>query len=160
MDLARDRIVLPARVVKGKKDQWVPLDPQLREALLALPRHGKKVFRFISQRTKQPLDASGMPDRVVCLAKKAGVRLTMRTLRKGFGCRYAGKVPAQVLQNLMRHRNIRTTMGYHANVDAAVMEAVLGSERNSSRNSNGTSPVDGLRADSANPSYDKPSGLT
>jgi integrase len=44
-----------------------------------------------------------MSDRVIRLAKKAGVRLTMHTLRKGFGCRYAGKVPAQVLQKLMLH---------------------------------------------------------
>jgi hypothetical protein len=50
----------------------------------------------------------------------------MHTLRKGFGCRYAGKVPAQVLQKLMRHRNIKTTMDYYCNVDQAVMEAVLG----------------------------------
>jgi hypothetical protein len=68
------------------------------------------------------------------------VRLTMHTLRKGFGCRYAGRVPAQVLQKLMRHRNIKTTMDYYANVDAAVEEAVLGppaDRRNSSRNSGG-----------------------
>ncbi len=133
-DLARNRIVLPAAIVKGKSDRWIPLDPVLREALLALPRHGKKVFRFISKRTKRPLRADPMSDRVVRLAKKAGVRLTMHTLRKGFGCRYAGKVPAQVLQKLMRHRRIKTTMDYYANVDAAVMEAVLGPQRNSSRN--------------------------
>ncbi len=134
VDLARNRIVLPAAVVKGKSDQWVPLDPTLRDALLALPRHGKKVFRFISQRTKRPLDPYSMSDRVIRLAKKAGVLLTMHTLRKGFGCRYAGKVPAQVLQKLMRHRRIKTTMDYYANVDVAVMEAVLGVERNSSGN--------------------------
>jgi integrase len=134
VDLAHDRIVLPASIVKGKSDQWVPLDAMLREALVALPRHGKKVFRFISQRTKRPVRADSMSDRVVRLAKKAGVRLTMHTLRKGFGCRYAGKVPAQVLQKLMRHRRIKTTMDYYANVDQAVMEAVLGSPRNSSRN--------------------------
>src|SRR5581483_3655924 len=98
----------------------VPLDPTLRDALLALPRHGKKVFRFISQRTKRPLDPYSMSDRVIRLAKKAGVLLTMHTLRKGFGCRYAGKVPAQVLQKLMRHRRIKTTMDYYANVDVAV----------------------------------------
>jgi integrase len=58
----------------------------------------------------------------------------MHSLRKGFGCRYAGKVPAQVLQRLMRHANIALTMTYYANVDDAVMAAVLGGERNSSRN--------------------------
>jgi hypothetical protein len=35
----------------------------------------------------------------------------------------------------MRHANIRTTMDYYANVDEAAMEAVLGPNRNSSRNS-------------------------
>ena len=68
---------------------------------------------------------------VTKLAKKAGVKLTMHTLRKGFGCRYAGKVPAQVLQKLMRHANIRVTMTYYANVDDAVEAAVLGDRRNS-----------------------------
>jgi integrase len=131
VDFARNRIVLPAAVVKGKKDQWVPLDPVLRAALEALPRHGKKVFRFLHQRTHRPIRLSAVSDRVIQLAKKAGVRLTMHTLRKGFGCRYAGKVPAQVLQKLMRHRNIKTTMDFYANVDAAVEAAVLGESGNS-----------------------------
>ena len=61
----------------------------------------------------------------------------MKTLRRGFGCRYAGKVPAQVLQKLMRHANIKTTMDYYANVDEAAEAAILGEQRNSSRN---TSP--------------------
>ena len=74
------------------EDQWVPLDPVLREAL-ALP-----------------------------------------PLQRGFGCRYAGKVPAKVLQKLMRHSSIAITMGYYAHVDDAVMEAVLGPQCNSSRN--------------------------
>src|SRR5437764_644751 len=45
----------------------------------------------------------------------------------------AGKVPAQVLQRLMRHSNISLTMAYYANVDDAAMEAVLGGKRSSSR---------------------------
>src|SRR5262249_51921992 len=35
LDLDRDRIWLPAEVVKGVEDQWVPLDPELRDALEA-----------------------------------------------------------------------------------------------------------------------------
>lgn len=58
----------------------------------------------------------------------------MKELRKGFGCHYAGKVSAHVLQRLMRHAEIKTTMSYYANVDAAVEEAVLGPQRNSLRN--------------------------
>jgi integrase len=136
LDLDRDRIVLPADFVKAAEDQWVPLDPALREALLALPRRGRKVFRFLS-RDGRRIGLSAIGERVIRLAKKAGVRLTMHSLRKGFGCRYAGKVPAQVLQKLMRHSNISLTMTYYANVDDAAMKAVLGESgnRTDSRNS-------------------------
>ena len=134
VDLGRNRIVFPAEFVKAVEDQWVPLDPLLRQALEALPRYGKKVFRFVDTAGK-PLTRSGISDRVTDLAKKAGVRLTMHSLRKGFGCRYAGKVSAHVLQRLMRHANIKTTLDYYANIDAAVEEAVLGPQRNTSRNS-------------------------
>jgi integrase len=135
LDPDNDRIVFPAEFVKAVEDQWVPLDPTLREALEALPRHGKKVFRFISRQTGGPLSVQRLSARIGKLAKAAGVKLTMKSLRKGFGCRYAGKVPAQVLQKLMRHGSISTTMDYYANVDDAVMDAVLGPKRNSSRNS-------------------------
>jgi integrase len=134
LDLARDRIVFPAEFAKAVEDQWVPLDPVLREAIEALPRHGRKVFRFVTKKGR-PIGLSAIGERVMRLARKAGVKLTMHSLRKGFGCRYAGKVPAQVLQRLMRHSNISLTMNFYANVDDAMMDAVLGSKRNSSRNS-------------------------
>lgn len=133
VDFGRDRIVLPAEFAKADEDQWVPLDPYLREVLSALPRHGGRVFRFWS-RQGQPLAECTVGFKVITLAKKAGVKLSMQTLRKGFGCRYAGKVPAQVLQKLMRHSSIKITMDYYANVDDAAMEAVLGGQRNASRN--------------------------
>jgi integrase len=126
LDPGRNRIVLPAELVKGVEDQWVPLDPELRDVLDALPRHGKKVFHFVSPYDGHPIGPTAIGERVIRLARKAGVKITMRSLRRGFGCRYAGKVPAQVLQKLMRHANISTTMTYYANVDEAAMEAVLG----------------------------------
>src|SRR5262249_20240055 len=85
------------------------------------------------------------------LARKAGVKLSLHPLRRGFGCRYAGKVPAQVLQRLMRHSSISTTMDYYANVDDAMMEAVLGPGRNSSRNSGPPAQLrPGVDADATN----------
>jgi integrase len=125
VDFDHRKIILPADFVKGVADQWVPLDPNLAEALKALPRRGKRIFRFTDD-AGQLLTPGGSSKRIVNLAKLAGVRLTMKSLRRGFGCRYAAKVPAQVLQKLMRHRNIATTMKYYVNVDEAVMEAVLG----------------------------------
>jgi integrase len=133
LDFAHNRIVLPAEFVKADADQWVPLDPKLREALEALPRQGAKVFRFRG-RQGNVLGDVAVSHLVGNLARQAGVRLSYHTLRKGFGCRYAGRVPAQVLQKLMRHANLKTTMDYYANVDDAVVEAVMGAQRNSSRN--------------------------
>jgi integrase len=86
-------------------------------------------------------DAAAPPaTRVAALAKRAGVEVTVHTLRKGFGCRHAGVVPAQVLQKLMRHSSITTTMDYYANVDDAVVEAILGPKRNAGRNSAAAEP--------------------
>jgi integrase len=124
LDLARDRIVLPAGFVKTNRDQWIPLDAVLRAALERLPRTGNKVFSFPSKKGGQPLTPVGVSQRIRDLARSAGVRLTMRSLRRGFGCFYANRVSAHVLQKLMRHANITMTMTYYANVDPAVEEAV------------------------------------
>jgi integrase len=128
LDPARHRIVFPAEFVKAVEDQWIPLDPELWQALDALPRVGRKVFHFgaIDGRGDRRLTDKTVSARVRDLAKAAGVKLTMKSLRRGFGCRYAGKVPAQVLQKLMRHSNIAITMTYYANTDDAMMDAVLG----------------------------------
>jgi integrase len=140
LDLANDRIVLPAEFAKSVEDQWVPLDDSLRAVLEALPRHGPKVFRFVA-RDGHPLGTNRISERIVRLAKKAGVKLSMHSLRKGFGCYYAARVPAQVLQKLMRHANIALTMTYYANVDGAAVDAVR--QRNTSRNS---PPLEALSA--------------
>jgi integrase len=132
VDFARGRVVFPAEFVKGAEDQWLPLDPWLREALELLPRRGRRVFDF-RNRSGRPLGPSGLSHRVVRLARLAGVKLTLRALRRGFGCFYAARVPAQVLQKLMRHADIRITMDYYVNIDSAVEEAVLDRKRSARR---------------------------
>jgi integrase len=146
IDFARDRICLPAEFAKGKEDQWVPLDPELRAALEALPRHGRKVFKLISRVTGERITRGGLSMRIGNLARLARVKLSMHATRRGFLCRYAERVPAQVLQRLARHANITTTMDYYANVDAAVEEAVLGPKRNRIRN-NPSPPLGPLAED-------------
>jgi hypothetical protein len=56
LDLARNRIILPAEVVKGVEDQWLPLDATLRQAFTSLPSNGRRVFRFPEQ--ERPGDRS------------------------------------------------------------------------------------------------------
>lgn len=125
LDLERNRIWFPAAACKGAEDSWVPLDPQLRAALDSLPRSAPTVFD-LADRRGQRASAHSLGHRVVLLARKAGVRLTMRSLRKGFVSRYAERFPAQVVQRLARHSSITTTMAYYANIDRAVEQAVSG----------------------------------
>jgi integrase len=150
VDFPRDRIWLPAGFVKAVEDQWVPLDPVLREALEALPHHGKRVFRFLAP-DGHPVGVPAVSQRIIRIAKKAGVKLTMKVLRRGFGCYYAGKVPAQVLQKLMRHASITTTMDFYANVDQAAEEAVFNRQRNTSRNTPSPVPSNKEPAEVHNP---------
>jgi integrase len=140
IDFRRRRIVLPSRSVKGRKHQWIPLDPLLQAQLEALPRCGRKVFHFTDKRSGRPVGLVAVSHRVVALARQAGVKLTMKSLRRGFGCRYASKVPAQVLQRLLRHSNISVTMKYYANIDAAVEEAIFGNSGPQHTNLHITSP--------------------
>jgi integrase len=120
--LAGNRIVLPAVFVKADEDQWVPLHPILREALLGLPNDGPEFFPFKSRKGGGPLTRNGITNRVILMAQKAGVKLSMHRLRKGFGCRVAkmlGKGGAAMLHQLMRHSSMQVTMDYYANVDDA-----------------------------------------
>jgi integrase len=125
LDPAGEQIVFPAAFSKSKREEWIPLDPKLLAALEQLPRQGKRVFRFLSAEGR-PIQLHGVHNRIKALAHRAGVRLGMHALRKGYGCRYAARVPAQVLQKLMRHGDIKITMRFYANVDDAVRKAVLG----------------------------------
>jgi integrase len=152
VDFGRDRIILPAGFVKAVEDQWLPLDAELRAALEKLPRCRRQVFHWPSERGER-LTTNGVSTMIQILARKAGVKLTMKALRRGFGCYYAARVPAQTLQRLMRHASIKTTMDYYANVDAAAEAAVA--ERNTSRNNQPVTPPSEPETTDATPSEDK-----
>jgi integrase len=127
VDFEANRIVLPAEFAKSAEDQWVPLHPVLRQALAGLPRTGNEVFPFRSRYTGMSLSRNGITSRIRDLAKKAGVRLSMHRLRKGFGCRVAkqlGKGDAPILHELMRHSSMQITMDYYANVGDALQDAI------------------------------------
>jgi integrase len=123
VDFGSDRIWFPAAFSKSDEDEWVPLDPELREALLALPRAGGLVFALPSRQGGR-MTRGGMSMRVGALARRAGVRLSMHGTRRGFVCFYAEREPAQVVQRLARHKSITTTAQHYVNVDRAAEAAV------------------------------------
>jgi len=127
VDFTSNRIVLPGVFAKSDEDQWVPLHATLRESLESLQRAGDCVFPFTSRYTGAPLSRNAITHRVLAIAKRAGVRLSMHKLRKGFGCRVAkqlGKGNAPILHTLMRHSSMQITMDYYANVGDALQNAI------------------------------------
>jgi integrase len=127
LDLAGNQIIFPAMFAKSVEDQWVPLHPVLRAALEALPVVEDRVFPFMSKYQGRRLSRNALSYRVVKLAEKAGVPLTMHKLRKGFGCRVAkrlGKGNAPILHRLMRHKTMQITMDYYASVDDVLQDTI------------------------------------
>jgi integrase len=117
LDFQAKRIIIPAACNKSDEDQWVPLHPQLAEILQTLPRDTAHLFPFRG-------DPRQVSKRFAKIARTAGLGITLHDLRRSFGSRYASVVPAPVLQRLMRHADIKTTMEYYTNVDDVLDEAI------------------------------------
>jgi integrase len=116
-----NRIYLPAAYTKSDEDQWLPLHPQLAEILDALagpPDRRGRIFRVAStpQETSREFGK---------LAKSCGLPITLHDLRRSFGSRYAAVVPAPVLQRLMRHASIETTLRFYTDIDDQLDDAIL-----------------------------------
>ncbi len=73
------------------------------------PISPKRICRIVSKIGK----AAG-----VVVNKAAGKFATAHDLRRAYGTRWASRVKPAVLQRLMRHANIATTMGYYVALDA------------------------------------------
>lgn len=130
VDLVDKTIVLPARFVKANEDQAVPIHGELASALHGLsidPNHPDRYFYFSAKagdHAGEEITRSGLSHAVGLIAKRAGVKVTMHDLRRGFGSRLAKTVPPAVLQAAMRHANISTTMQFYVNVQADVRSAI------------------------------------
>jgi integrase len=117
IDFDRGRIWIPAEYNKSDADQWIPLHPELGEILSPLRQDRGRIFRL----SDSPREVSRKFGR---LARKAGLKITLHDLRRSFGSRYAAVVPAQVLQKLMRHADIKTTLEFYTDLDDVLDEAI------------------------------------
>jgi integrase len=117
IDFDLGRIRIPAEHNKSDADQWIPLHPELAAILEPLRQPGGRLFRI-----------SPSPDVISRkfgqLARKAGLKITLHDIRRSFGSRYAAVVPAQVLQRLMRHADIKTTLQFYTDLDDVLDAAI------------------------------------
>ncbi len=118
VDFPHKRIWIPAAYNKADADQWLPLHPDLAAALGPLRRPRGRLFTL-------GINPEAVSTRFREVARQAAVRATLHDLRRTFGSRYAPHVSAPVLQRLMRHADIKTTLAFYTNVDGALEESIL-----------------------------------
>ena len=149
VDLSEPRGVfrIPGEAEKGHRDCVLPMAPEFCELLLEVPevdRHGC-VFRLPRAREHEVPPSDTYVSRVVtAIGRAAGLVVappyrmrrsatrppepkyaSAHDLRRSFGTRWAKRVLPQVLQQLMRHENIQTTMRYYVDLDAQSVAQTL-----------------------------------
>jgi integrase len=129
-----------AELEKGNEDRLLPIAPEFAEFLLATPddKRSGPVFNPMAQRIKGPrLTAHRVGEIVSDIGKAAGIKVqtsvktgkvkfaSAHDLRRSFGDRWSKKVMPVVLQTLMRHEDISTTLRYYVDADAEQTAEVL-----------------------------------
>lgn len=119
---------------KGKKDRILPLAPEAAELLQTVPESEREglVFKLKWQRNHGKSARVDTVSPILCdIGKKTGVKVAEKKtasahdLRRSFGLRWADRVKPHVLQQLMRHASLATTLTYYVQSEADEMaEAV------------------------------------
>lgn len=127
-----------AELEKGGQDRLLPMTPDFAAFLLATPEAERRgpVFRPIGMRGQECRQVDYVSKTITDIGKAAGVKVntdargkvkyaSAHDLRRSFGARWAPKVMPAVLQQLMRHESIETTLKYYVGQNAeATADAV------------------------------------
>ena len=113
---------------KGHQDRLLAITPDFAEFLLKVPdnRRVGRVFKLRGLETGKPISGKRVGRIVSAIGKRAKVLVnkaagkcaSAHDLRRSFGTRWAKRVMPAVLQKLMRHSAIETTMKYYVDLDA------------------------------------------
>src|SRR5690606_19898698 len=130
---------IPAALEKGNKDRVLPMAPEFAELLLSVPkdqRHGRVFNPLAVKRRGERLGHFRVSELVAKMGKEAGVKVgvgptgkikhaSLHDFRRSFGERWCTRVMPQILQELMRHESIDTTLRFYATANAQRTAAVL-----------------------------------
>ncbi|MDX1945235.1 MAG: tyrosine-type recombinase/integrase [Pirellulaceae bacterium] len=136
----RPRLRIEAGQDKSGEERLLPLAPEFAEILAEVPadQRSGRVFRLPGL-TGGIVDGLEYVSAVIsAIGKAAGVKVradsgpggkvkfaSAHDLRRAFGARWATRVMPAVLQKMMRHADISTTMKYYADLDAKSVEGVI-----------------------------------
>jgi len=134
VDLERDYpcFVISAAGQKSRRRQTLPISPELAKLLQGVPERQRRgnVFSFPSRTGGRVLQAQA--ERMIAkFGSTAEIQVgksktaTAHDLRRSFGSRWALKVMPQVLQQMMRHSDIQTTMRFYVDLKAQDLGEVI-----------------------------------
>ncbi len=140
----RPVLCFQAKEQKGRRAEMVPCAPKFAETLEAVPEADRagRVFdvQYCRTRAGNVVSKIGRAAGIVTNpdTKKPA---TAQDYRRSFGTRWAKRVMPVVLKALMRHRDIKTTLGYYVDQQAddvaeTVWEAYQRAEANGNTLSN------------------------
>lgn len=136
LDSARfPRLVIPDHTDKSGESQLFPIAPEFANLLRQVPESERKghVFHLASKGSKQ-VTPGYVSHTITAICAKAGVVTNSvrhksrggelgdhfagaHDFRRAFGTRWARRVLPQILQKMMRHANINTTLSYYVELD-------------------------------------------
>lgn len=112
---------------KSRRNQLLPVTPDFAELLESTPepdRHGP-VFPLIGRKGNRIRGQNTISRHIKAIATRASTNVTAHDFRRAFGTRWAQRVLPPVLQQLMRHANLATTMKYYVHLTAADVSTAL-----------------------------------
>lgn len=120
-------LVIPGDKQKSGNDQILPIAPEFAEMLLSIPQEQRtgRVFKF-GRRTAESNPKLLAVSRLISeLGEKAAVIVNRRPMkyasahdfRRSFGERWSVRVMPAILQQMMRHADISTTMKFYVGAD-------------------------------------------
>lgn len=135
VDLSGKRPMLRiiAELEKGNQDRLLPIAPEFYEFLMATPEAERtgRVFKPMRRCHEGERLSDDVVTRTISeIGKKAGVKVwthpltakvkyaTAHDLRRSFGYRWASRVMPAMLQQMMRHESIDTTMQFYVGRNA------------------------------------------
>jgi integrase len=112
---------------KSGKDQHLPIAPEFADMLLTTPEDQRHGLVFPLMPDGKQMSTKGVCKIISAIGKRAKVNVSdtrkvkwasAHDLRRAFGTRWAKRVTTAILQKMMRHESIATTMEFYASLDA------------------------------------------
>jgi len=180
---------IKAEAQKARRDEVVPMTPDFAQWLFDTPEADRRgrVFRLDHPDTGRAIDEHEVGKIVGDIGRKAGIIVnrtrkavwedqpdgtrqkvvkdnvpefaTCHTLRRSFGNRWARKVMPAVLQRLMRHADIKTTMAFYVDLDADALADELWAAWTPEPGESGNTPESGNISGNIRPDAEQSAGF-